>query len=85
MRGQRGAEAANVDIVLVEQRVGIVIIPPHHLLTDPTGDGERDFAVALASGRGFQFCDPLFKIGAAVVAYTGPLKILRFPEPQSRF
>ena len=68
---------ADVDVLLE------TVVPVHHLLGDPAGDGERDFAVALASGSGFQFCDPLFQISAAVMARQAALNIgfLWHPEP----
>src|SRR6185312_14747545 len=56
---QCGAKPRHVCILLKS------VIPPHHLLTDPTGYGERDFAVALTSGRRLEFSDTLLEISAA--------------------
>ena len=59
------AKAAHVDVALV------VVVPPHDLLGNPTGDGQRDLAVALAGRRGFELCDALFEISAAVTPEIG--------------
>jgi hypothetical protein len=78
VRRKRGAEARHVGIFLVKERVGIVVVPVHDLLADPTGDRERDLAVALAGGRGFEFSNTFFEICAAVVSLEGALKTLGF-------
>ena len=77
MRSQRRADATNVDVALA----GVIIVKPHHLLGDPAGDGERDFAVALASGRGLELSNTLLEVGAAVVCVQGALKALGFRRP----
>ena len=61
MAGKGGAKAGHIGAS------GGTVIPPHDLLTNPTGDGQRHLAVALAGGRGFKFCNTLLKISAAVV------------------
>jgi len=43
------------------------IIPPQHLLTNPTRDGQADLAVALAGSGGLKLSNTLLKIGAAVI------------------
>ena len=59
--GKGGAEATDIGAS------GSPTIPPQHLLTNPTGDGERYLAVAFAGRGGLQLSDTLFQIRAAVV------------------
>ncbi len=42
------------------------VIPEHDGFVDLTRNGQLDLAVALASGRCFEFCNALFEIRAAV-------------------
>ena len=52
---------------------GLAIVVPNDGAVDLSADRQGHLAIALACGRGFQLCDALFKVCAAVAAEVGRL------------
>src|SRR6185437_3706032 len=62
---ERRAEIVDIDVRF------LTVVPPHDLLTDPTGYRQRNLAIAFTCRRRFEFCDAFLEICAAVPPEIG--------------